>query len=139
MRPSPVLTSGTIHNHGFDLANAVFTLEVSDAVAPGEGGAPTEVFLPEFHFPRDRTEVDASSGRWTITVEDAGPATDADAGGGEGGGGTMQLLRWWHGTGEQWIIVKGVKRRVGMALGSPEEEEGYLDQCQQQTGRCTVM
>ena len=50
--------------------------------------------------------------------------------------GLIQRLKWWHGVGDQKITVKGVKRRPGMALGK-EEEEGYLDQCQQT--RCRIM
>ena len=84
---------------------------------------PTEIFLPEFHFPRENSEVEVSGGRWSISVDD----TD---------GGLIQRLRWWHGKGEQTLTVKGVKRRQGIAMGK-EEEEGYLDQCQQ--SRCTVM
>ena len=85
--------------------------------------APTEIFLPEFHFPRENTEVEVSGGKWSISVDDAD-------------GGFIQRFRWWHGKGEQALTVKGVKRRQGIALGK-EEEEGYLDQCQQT--RCAIM
>lgn len=84
---------------------------------------PTEIFLPEFHFPRDNTSVEVSSGKWTISVDDAD-------------GGLIQRLRWQHGTGQQSMTVKGVQRRQGMAL-SKEEEEGYYEQCKQ--NRCSPM
>ena len=88
---------------------------------------PTEVFLPEFHFPRESAQVETSSGKWSINVDEA-----------DHGMGLMQRLRWWHGTGEQKLTVRGVKRRAGVAMGK-EEEEGYLDQCQQQTNKCSLM
>lgn len=84
---------------------------------------PTEIYLPEFHFPRAKVSVEVSGGKWTLGVDDAD-------------GGLIQRLRWWHGEGRQHVTVQGVKRRQGMALGK-EEEEGYLDQCQQT--RCTIM
>ena len=67
--------------------------------------------------------MDVSGGKWTIGVDD-------------GEAGLIQKLKWWHGIGEQRLTVKGVKRRAGTAVGK-EEEEGYLEQCQQ--NRCTVM
>lgn len=69
-----------------------------------------------------------SGGKWTISV---------DGGDGDGEGGVVQKLRWWHGVGPQNLTVKGVRRRVGMALGREEEDPGYLDQCGQ--GKCVVM
>lgn len=82
---------------------------------------PTEIFLPEFHFPREETEVEVSGGKWTISADQDG---------------LNQTLRWMHGEGPQNITVKGVRRRQGMALGK-EEEEGYLEQCRQ--SNCGVM
>jgi len=92
---------------------------------PATEDTPTEIFLPEFHFPGEQSQVEVSGGRWTISVDDT-----------DGEGGLIQRLRWWHGVGEQKLKVKGVQRRQGMALGK-EAEEGYLDQCQQ--SRCAVM
>jgi hypothetical protein len=60
---------------------------------------------------------------WTISTDDAD-------------GGMIQRLRWWHVEGEHHIKITGVQRRQNMMLGK-EEEEGYLDQCQQ--SKCTVM
>ena len=125
VRPSPFYTSGDLKSYAFDLRNCVFTFELECKNKPSED-APTEVFLPEFHFPRSNVEVETSSGKWTIAIDEA-----------DCGLGLVQRLRWWHGSGAQKLTVKGVKRRVGMALGKEEEEEGYLDQCRKSS--CRVM
>lgn len=124
MRPSPITTVGNVISSGFDLRNAVFTFSLECKAAATEE-VPTEIFLPEFHFPRDNTSVEVSSGKWTISVDDMD-------------GGLIQRLRWYHGAGKQNITVKGVQRRQGMALGR-EEEEGYLELCRQKTNSCSVM
>ena len=89
----------------------------------GSEEKPTEIFLPEFHFPKDKCEIEVSSGKWTISTDDMD-------------GGMIQRLRWWHVEGDHTLKVTGVQRRQNMALGK-EEEEGYLDQCQQ--SKCSVM
>ncbi|KAI9841114.1 MAG: hypothetical protein M1838_003701 [Thelocarpon superellum] len=122
VRPSPIATVGSVQSYGFDLRNCTFTFALVAPHATTESTA-TEVFLPEFHFPSDNVDIQVSSGRWTISVDDAD-------------GGLMQRLRWWHGPGKQTMTVKGVVRRQGMAMGR-EEEEGYLDQCLQ--SRCVLM
>ena len=122
VRPSPIATAGDVTSSGFDLRSATFTLSLECQTATTED-VPTEIFLPEFHFPRDNSDVVVSGGKWTVSVDDAD-------------GGMAQRLRWWHGVGGQTITVKGVKRRQGLALGS-DDDEGYLEQCQQT--RCTVM
>lgn len=116
VRPSPIATVGNVTSYGFDLRNAVFTLSLTSRSAATEE-VPTEVFLPEYHFPRDNVGVEVSSGKWTISVDEIE-------------GGTMQRLRWMHGAGEQSLKVKGVQRRSGMALGN-DEDDGYLEQCRQ--------
>ena len=83
---------------------------------------PTEIFLPEFHFPKDKCEIEVSSGKWTISTD-------------EEDGGMIQKLRWWHVEGEHQIKVSGVPRRQN-TLGK-EDEDGYLDQCQQ--SKCNTM
>ena len=147
VRPKPIYTNGKLGAYTFDLRNCVFTLALScpateapaardpkpkasthdDAseTQPDEG-APTEIFLPEFHFPRDRAQVEVSSGRFSIGIDRA-----------DCGLGLVQRLRWWHGAGEQNIKITGIKRRLGVAMGKEEEEEGYLDQCRQTA--CTTM
>lgn len=120
MRPSPIATVGNVTSYGFDLRNATFTLAV-DCEAAATEDVPTEIFLPEFHFPRNNTSVEVSSGKWTISADDVD-------------GGMIQSLRWQHGAGKQTMTVKGVKRRQGIALGK-EEEEGYYDKL----SRCSLM
>lgn len=122
VRPSPISTAGKIVNYGFDLRNCVFTMTLR-AQKPTTEEEPTEVFLPEFHFPSDKCSVEVSGGKWKISTDDAD-------------GGMIQRLRWWHVEGEQKLKVTGVQRRQNMSLGK-EEEEGYLDQCQQ--SKCSVM
>jgi len=122
VRPTPIATVGKVTSSGFDLRNATFTFSL-ECKAPATEEVPTEVFLPEFHFPRDNTAVEVSSGRWTISVDDRD-------------GGLIQRLRWYHGVGKQNMKVKGVQRRQGMPLGK-EEEEGYLEQCRQNS--CSLM
>lgn len=122
MRPSPIATVGNVTSYGFDLRNATFTFGLDCKTAATEE-VPTEIFLPEFHFPRDNTAVEVSSGKWRISVDDKD-------------GGLIQRLRWYHGAGKQKMTIKGVQRRQGMALGK-EEEEGYLEQCKQ--SNCILM
>lgn len=129
VRPTPVHTHGDVLDYGFDLRNCVFTLQLRARDAAPQD-APTEVFLPGFHFPRDRVEVETSGGKWTISLEDQGEGRAK---------GLQQVLRWWHQGGEQKLEVKGVKRRVGMAMGKEEEEPGYLEQYMQMGKNCTVM
>jgi hypothetical protein len=86
----------------------------------------TEVFLPEFHFPRDGCEVEVSGGKWSLSSE----SVDEDK--------TIQVLRWWHGEGEQWMKVKGVPGSRQAVGGG--DEVGYLEQCAGGGGqRCAVM
>ncbi|KAL8735624.1 MAG: hypothetical protein Q9166_000793 [cf. Caloplaca sp. 2 TL-2023] len=121
VRPSPIATVGNVVSYGFDLRNCTFTLALECKEAATEE-APTEVFLPEYHFPRDNIGVAVSSGRWTIVIDDAG---------------MIQRLRWQHEKGKQSITVNGVKRRQGTSLGQKEEASGYLEQCRQ--SGCVVM
>lgn len=123
VRPTPMYTHGEVVRFGFDLRNCTFSLSLT-ASSPTKQEAPTEVFLPDFHFPQSRMSIDASGGKWSVSSEDHG-------------GTFVQILRWWHAEGDQTITVKGVKRRQGVAI-SNEEEEGYLEQCQQ-TNNCILM
>jgi hypothetical protein len=122
VRPAPIETVGKIINYGFDLRNCIFTLRLQ-APKAGSEDQPTEIFLPEFHFPKDKCEVEVSSGKWTISTDDED-------------GGLIQKLRWWHVEGEHSIQVTGVRRSQNTMLGR-EDEEGYLDQCQ--PSKCNVM
>ena len=122
IRPSPVSTHGTITEYGFDLRNCTFTFSLlAPSTTPED--APTELYLPEFHFPSPHTVVAVSGGKWTVD-------------GGETVPGSTQRLRWWHAEGEQDIKITGLKRKVGEIIDT-QEDEGYLEQCQQSS--CTVM
>lgn len=122
VRPSPLATVGNVTSSGFDLRNATFTFSLNCKSAATEE-APTEVFLPEFHFPRGNSSVEVSSGKWTISVDDKD-------------GGLIQRLRWYHDAGKQNMTVKGVQRRQGMELGK-EDGEGYMEQCRERG--CIIM
>lgn len=122
IRPSPIYTNGDLLRYGFDLRNCTFTLSLS-ANGPTAEHAPTEIFLPEFHFPSSQTVVNVSGGKWTIESDEEVSST-------------VQRLRWWHGEGEQDIKIRGVKRKAGEILNS-DEDETYLEQCQKNT--CNVM
>lgn len=123
VRPTTVATHSDVVTHGFDLRNCVFTLSLS-AATPTQREAPTEIYLPEFHFPQKDTQVEVSGGKWTISTEDVGDAN-------------VQILRWWHAEGEQKLTIRGLKRKAG--AHTSEEEEGYIEQCQQQSPKCVVM
>lgn len=124
VRPSPIATVGKIISQGFDLKNCVFALQLS-APKAGSEDAPTEIFLPEFHFPKDKCEIEVSSGKWTISMDDED-------------GGMIQKLRWWHVEGEHSIKVTGVPSSQSLLQGR-DDEVGYLDQCQTTTTKCSVM
>ncbi|KAJ9647076.1 endo-1,4-beta-glucanase [Coniosporium tulheliwenetii] len=108
VRPTPIATHGDLLTHGFDLRNCIFRLSLT-AKTPTQDDAPTEIFLPEHHFPQGRNTIEVSGGKWTISVE-------------EGEGCETQRLRWWHGEGDQHITIKGVRRKTGTVLGAEEEE-----------------
>jgi hypothetical protein len=64
--------------------------------------------------------VEVSGGKWSISQENE-----------------LQVLKWWHMEGDQTLTVKGVVRKSGQPVGSTDEEEGYLEQCQKTT--CSLM
>lgn len=122
VRPSPIATVGNLQSYGFDLRNATFTLSlVCDSAVTEE--TPTEISLPEFHFPQDDIVVKVSSGKWTIGADD-------------GDGGLIKKLRWWHGKGKQDLSVKGVRTRQG-TVRKGDDEDGYFAQCQENS--CCLM
>ncbi|KAI9886572.1 MAG: oxidation resistance protein 1 [Watsoniomyces obsoletus] len=121
VRPSPITTAGDVQSYGFDLKGCTFSLTLTAATA-STPDYPTEIFLPEFHFPNGVTEVEVSGGRWTIGVDDSAETP-------------IQTLKWWHAEGEQSIKVKGVVRPIGNA--GIIDEDGYLNQYWQ--GTCSVM
>jgi len=114
VRPSPVYTAGTIAESGFTLSSATFDLKLV-AGKSTEETAPTEIFVPPFHFPRDDTTVTVSGGKWEYDVE-------------------RSVLRWWHAEGEQWIKIIGTKR-----MSADYDDEGYAETCQRNYRACVVM
>lgn len=121
VRPTPIATHGDVIQYGFDLRNCTFTLTLN-APSSTKEEAPTEVFLPELHFPPSGSTVEVSGGKWTISSNDDN-------------GGLTQVLRWWHAAGEQKITVKGVKRQGGQVV-AVDVDEGYYENLSK---ACAVM
>ena len=113
VRPSPIATVGSVIKYGFDLKSVTFTFSLTSD-KPAQENVPTEIFLPEFHFRPEKTTVEVSGGRWRIHT------VDVD---GEG----MQVMKWWHGAGEQSMTVKGMKRKAGALDEEEEVDSGYLE------------
>ena len=113
VRPTPIFTHGDVSSYGFDLKNVKFTLTLSAPSSTPED-APTEVFLPDFHFPPGSTIVEVTGGKWTISMDECERAP-------------TQKLSWWHAEGDQKLSVTGnvKKQNAGAAVG---EEDGYLQQ-----------
>ncbi len=127
VRPAPVAVAGLIAQYGFDLRQCQFnlTIQAPKVAAPD---APTVVFLPEYHFPKDACVVEASSGKWEISNDEEETAL-------------VQRLRWWHGEGEQTLRITGVVRKYNAIEGSAATEEaGYYEQCNQGAWtNCNIM
>jgi len=125
IRPTPTFVHGRIASYGFDLRKCTFTLEVTASTTAADD-TPTIVFLPEFHFPKDISMVDATAGKWEISTD-------------EEDGTALQKLRWWNMKGKQSLKIEGLVRKHNVPVGS-EEEEGYLEQCRDGYGsNCSVM
>jgi hypothetical protein len=129
VRPVPVAIHGTIESYGFDLKNCIFSLELT---APSSTPAdyPTEIFIPEFHFPHNngQVHVEISGGKWEIRIVE-----DVE-------GARQQVLRWWHGEGEQKLKITGVRRKRGQIADSDSAgEESYLQAYWEMGKNCTVM
>ncbi|SMR60363.1 unnamed protein product [Zymoseptoria tritici ST99CH_1E4] len=127
-RPYPIAVAGNLTSYGFDLKSCTFTLALS-APRPIDANSPTEIFLPSFHFPSTpgATHVQASGGKWEIRVVD-----------GEGEA-PRQVLRWWHGEGEQKLEVKGVVRKRGVVEKEDDEDDGWLGAYWRFGKGCSVM
>ncbi|KAK1147605.1 endo-1,4-beta-glucanase [Aspergillus melleus] len=93
LRPSPTRVKGRVESHKFDLKKCTFkmTLSSEEATAPH---APSEIFLPGFHFPTNGTHVTVSGGTWEISEQVLDNVK-------------FQQLRWWHTEGRVNIKVKG--------------------------------
>ncbi|KAG8625507.1 hypothetical protein KVT40_007258 [Elsinoe batatas] len=124
VRPAPIFTAGDIISYGFDLRSCTFTITINAPKAT-EQDLPTEIYLPEFHYPQDTTDVEVSGGKWSI-MNDTLQETP------------VQMLKWWHAEGEQKLSVKGIMRRQGRVISPEEAEEGYIEQCRRVVG-CTIM
>ena len=122
-RPSPIVTNGRISQYGFDLKNCTFKMSLT-ARSKTVQDAPTEIFLPDFHFPSARTEIEVTAGEWTIDYHRVSSAK-------------LQCLQWWHPAGDHEIKIQGVKRKPGELTAETAEESGYVDQCQR--GECALM
>lgn len=120
LRPTPIYVSGQLDQHVFDLQNCTFTMSLTAQTATSSD-APTEIYLPEFHFPEDQTAISVSGGKWEIEIEETTQ---------------IQRLLWWHAEGEQDIKIEGAKRKVGEYSNSAEDMS-YLEQCQR--GQCVMM
>ncbi|BCR87827.1 sterylglucosidase 1 [Aspergillus chevalieri] len=123
IRPSPIKTNSQVVSHLFDLQKCTFTMSLQAKEMAGQE-TPTEIYLPEFHFPEDQSEVSVSSGKWEIDAEEFNSVK-------------VQRLRWWHEGGKQNIKIEGVKRKLGEVSNAPGDDISYLEQCQK--GGCTVM
>ncbi|KAK9446877.1 glycoside hydrolase superfamily [Limtongia smithiae] len=88
VRPFPLLTSGIPRNWGFDLRTATFSMDI-DATEDRAEDLPTEIHVPDFHFPNGDLVVEISTGRWELDHQ-------------------AQLLRWWHMDGRQSIRIIGI-------------------------------
>lgn len=125
VRPSPIATHGNVLKYEFDLRNCIFTFSLeAHSVTPETH--PTEMFLPDWHFPPGQTNVEVSGGKWRIDF------VDVD---GEG----MQMMKWWHGEGEQSMTIKGLKRKLGVIDQNGEDEVGYLESFWKLAANCTIM
>lgn len=89
IRPAPIYTVGTLLKYGFDLARVTFELKL-EAGQSTEDSAPTEIFVPPLHFPKDQISVTVSGGKWEYNEQ-------------------TRVLKWWHNEGEQSIKIVGVK------------------------------
>ncbi|KAK6505280.1 hypothetical protein TWF481_007189 [Arthrobotrys musiformis] len=101
IRPVPVKISGVTISYSFNLAQSSFSLTI-DANATTEL-SPSEVFIPLYHFPRDKLDVEISDGKWVYESE-------------------TQILKWWHSSGAQTLKATGVKRFL-----QTFEDDTYFD------------
>ena len=128
VRPTPTVVSGNLISSGFDLRQCTFELKLSAPTKPADE-APTVIFLPDYHFPKDQTDVVVSAGKWELSWD-------------EDEGTTLQRVRWWHPEGEQSIRISGLVRKHNVPEGT-SEEAGYLEQCREgygyNFGSCSVM
>ena len=128
IRPTPIFTHGKIESYGFDLKSCTFNLCFT-APSSTPSDLPTEVFLPDFHFPQlnQQTSVEVSGGKWQIKVIETEE------------GAPQQIFQWWHGEGEQKCTIKGVRRKLGQGIEEDAPEDNYLETYLQMGKNCTIM
>ncbi|KAJ5118739.1 glycosyl hydrolase [Penicillium atrosanguineum] len=122
IRPSPIYVNGNLESHVFDLQNCTFTMSLTANMATATD-TPTEIYLPDFHFPETSTAVAVSGGKWEIECQEIQSIK-------------VQRLRWWHAEGEQDIKIEGAKRQPG-EFTNTSDDVTYLEQCQR--GQCIIM
>ncbi|KAK0649379.1 glycoside hydrolase family 5 protein [Cercophora newfieldiana] len=126
VRPAPITTAGLITNYTFDLKKCQFSMKL-EAPKEADSAAPTVIFLPEYHFPNDACTVEVSSGKWEISSDEDETAL-------------LQRLKWWHGDGEQSILITGVVKKLNGDGVTGAEEIGYYEACNQGGwGNCRLM
>jgi hypothetical protein len=94
LRPTPIYTNGRLNSYTFDLKKCTFTMRlIANQTAPH---APSEIYLPDFHFPMDNTSVTVSGGKWEICQLEFHTVK-------------VQYLRWWHREGKAEIKIRRMK------------------------------
>lgn len=96
LRPTPIYTNGRLESHTFDLKKCTFTMRLIASHPALE--IPSEIYLPELHFPLGDTSVEVSGGKWEIYSREFHTVK-------------LQYLRWWHGKGAVDITIRRKKRR----------------------------
>lgn len=122
VRPYPMAIHGKLVSYGFDLKSCTFDL-ASTSSSKAHDDAPTEIFLPSYHFPENDLTVEVSGGRWSMEKE-----TKANI--------AIPMLKWWPNEGEQKLRVKGSTKRQGLSMNG-EEDSGWLERCRESV--CALM
>lgn len=96
LRPTPIYTNGRLESHTFDLKKCTFTMRfIANQATPH---TPTEIYLPDLHFPMGDTSVEVSGGKWEICHQELHRVK-------------LQYLRWWHSEGAVEIKIQQKKHR----------------------------
>lgn len=130
IRPYPIATHGDVTSNAFDLKSSLYTLTLTSP-SPTPQDYPTEIFLPNFHFPTQQMHVEVSGGKFTVGLRETEGIDGAE----------QQVMRWWHGEGEQRVTVRGVRRQRGAGQVGQEHDDndGYLKQYLEMGKQCAVM
>lgn len=105
IRPAPIKIAGRLIKYGFDLNKVIFEMSI-EASKSTDADAPTEVFVPQLHFPSEMMKVEVSGGKYEYDTESA-------------------VLKWWHQEGEQKVKITSVKA----ALTEGQANGEVCDQC----------